>query len=101
MLSKNKSNVPHVDTTDRSSTGITRPPLIPVDGEHSMDGTGVTTKPTLSTDGPSQPVERYAASLESSSYFQGVEGESPPIKTSDTSKPSKPEMNWLVVLGEG
>ena len=101
MRSKNKSNVPHVDTTDRPSTGITRPPLIPVDGEHSRDSAGVATRFTLNADGSSQHVYNYAASNESLSHFHGLEGESAPIKRSDTSKPPKAEMNWLVVLGEG
>jgi len=34
MLSRNRSITPTVDTVDRSSTGITGPPGIPVDGEH-------------------------------------------------------------------
>jgi len=75
--------------------------LIPVDGEHSRDGADVVARPTFDADGSSQSVSNYAASLESSSHFLGVEGESAPIKAPNPSKPPKPEVNWLVVLGEG
>lgn len=37
MLSKSRSTVHAMDTTDRPSTGITRLPLIPVDGDTSAN----------------------------------------------------------------
>jgi len=64
MLSRNRTNVHSLDTTDRPSTGITHLPLIPVDGDTSKSKFVVASTTTLRSNGADQLAEQPLSSLE-------------------------------------
>lgn len=64
MLSRNRTIVHTLDTKDRPSTGITRLPLIPVDGETSKRNFKVKPRPTLRGNSGDQMAEQPLTSLE-------------------------------------
>ena len=64
MLSRNRSTVHSLDATDRPSTGITRLPLVPVDGDSSANTVADTHGAMLHGSGARQVSERPLTSLE-------------------------------------
>jgi len=64
MLSKNRTTVHSLDTTNRPSTGITRLPLIPVDGDSSRNIVDNGPKIMLSGSGTNQLSGQPLTSLE-------------------------------------
>jgi hypothetical protein len=64
MLSRNRTIVHSLDTTDRPSTGITRLPLIPVDGDTSKRHFNVTPRATLGGHSADQMAAQPLSSLE-------------------------------------
>jgi len=64
MLSRNRSIVHSRDTTDRPSTGITRLPLIPVDGDTSKSNVDKTRGVTHRGDSSVQMTAQPLTSLE-------------------------------------
>lgn len=101
MRSKNKSTVPKVNTKDRSSTGITSPPLIPVDDEYPTEGNDTPGYVAPREDDSSVTPNQHRSSLSSVSRFNMVEGEFMNLTSEGHQKPATPGVNWLVVLGEG
>jgi hypothetical protein len=64
MRSRNRTIVHSLDTTDRPSTGITRLPLIPVDGDTAKRNFNVTPRATHRGNSASQMAEQPLTSLE-------------------------------------
>lgn len=64
MLSKNRSIVHSLDTTDRPSAGITRLPLIPADGDSSKINVNEKPRATLRGNSADQMSEQPQTSLE-------------------------------------
>ncbi|HEY5266888.1 MAG TPA: hypothetical protein VIJ40_08755 [Acidimicrobiales bacterium] len=90
-----------MDTTDRPSTGITHPPLIPVDGEYTSEGNDTSGYLAPRDDDSSVAPDQHRASLSSSRRYDMVEGEYMHSAAEGHQKPVAPDVNWLVVLGEG
>ncbi|HEY5103584.1 MAG TPA: hypothetical protein VII65_00945 [Acidimicrobiales bacterium] len=75
--------------------------MVPVDGENPRTGDDTPDYVAPRDMDSSVLPDQHRASLSSASRFSMVEGEFMNFTTEGRQKPVAPDVNWLVVLGEG